>query len=76
MVSADQAFGENNYFLPAKIKGQDAETLFNIHYLSDAARSVTGEDIFIGLQEETNPALLKSASDESYLYVLKPILKA
>jgi DNA polymerase-3 subunit beta len=76
VVSADQAFGENNYLLPAKIKGQGTETLFNVHYLSDAARSVAGEDIFIGLQEETNPALLKSASDESYLYVLKPILKA
>jgi DNA polymerase-3 subunit beta len=74
--SADQAFGENNYLLPAKIKGQATETLFNVHYLSDAVRSVAGEDLFMGLQEETNPALIKSASDESYLYVLKPILKA
>jgi DNA polymerase III subunit beta len=76
VASADQAFGENNYLLPAKIKGTGTETLFNIHYLSDAARSVTGESIFVGLQEETNPALIKSLSDESYLYVLKPILKA
>jgi len=76
VASADQAFGENNYLLPAKIKGAAAETLFNIHYLSDAVRSVTGENIFLGLQEETNPALIKSLSDESYLYVLKPILKA
>ena len=76
VASADQAFGENNYLLPAKIKGPAAETFFNIHYLSDAVRSVAGEDIFMGLQEETNPALIKSASDESYLYVLKPILKA
>ncbi len=76
VASADQAFGENNYFLPAKIKGQQTETLFNVHYLSDAVRSVVGEDIFVGLQEETNPALIKSVSDESYLYVLKPILKA
>ncbi len=76
VVSADQAFGENNYLLPAKIKGDATEVLFNIHYLSDAVRSVAGEEIFMGLQEETNPALIKSPSDESYLYVLKPILKA
>lgn len=76
VTSADQAFGENNYLLPAKIKGPAAEVLFNIHYLSDAVRSVIGEDVFMGLQEDTNPALIKSSSDESYLYVLKPILKA
>ena len=52
IASADQAFGENNYLLPAKIKGQPTETLFNVHYLSDAARSVVGEDIFLGLQRE------------------------
>lgn len=76
IASADQAFGENKYLLPAKIKGQAIEVLFNVHYLSDAARSVAGEDIFLGLQEEANPALIKSTTDESYIYVLKPILRA
>lgn len=76
IASSDQAFGENNYLLPAKIKGQATETLFNVHYLEGAARSAVGEEIFLGLQEETNPALIKSTSDESYLYILKPILKA
>jgi DNA polymerase-3 subunit beta len=75
VASADQAFGENNYLLPAKIKGQATKTLFNVHYLSDAVRNVAGGDIFMGLQEETNPALIKSVSDGSYLYVLKPISK-
>jgi DNA polymerase III sliding clamp (beta) subunit (PCNA family) len=51
IASADQAFGENKYLLPAKIKGPAAETFFNVHYLSDAVRSVMGEDVFMGLQE-------------------------
>ena len=76
VASADQTFGENTYLLPAKIKGPATETFFNVHYVSDAVRSITGENIFLGLQEETNPALIKSPSDESYLYILKPILKA
>jgi DNA polymerase-3 subunit beta len=76
VASADQAFGENSYLLPAKIKGAAGEALFNVRYLSDAVRSIIGEDIFIGLQEETNPALIKSPLDGSYLYVLKPISKA
>ena len=61
IASADQAFGENNYLLPAKIKGSPHRNIFNVHYLSDAVRSVAGEDIFMGLQEETNPALIKSS---------------
>jgi DNA polymerase III sliding clamp (beta) subunit (PCNA family) len=76
VASADQAFGENSYLLPAKIKGDATETFFNVHYLSDAIRSTAGDAVFMGLQEETGPALIKSTSDESYLYILKPILKA
>jgi DNA polymerase-3 subunit beta len=76
IASADQAVGENNYILPAKIKGDAVDVSFNVKYLSDVLRSIAGDEIFIGLQEETNPALIKSVSDSSYFYILKPILKA
>jgi hypothetical protein len=32
--------------------------------------------VFLGLQEDAGPALIRSASDQSYFYVLKPILKS
>ena len=76
VASADQTFGENNYFLSAKIKGRPLETIFNIHYLTDVARVLSGDEILIGLQEDVNPALIKSTSDESYIYILKPIMNA
>ena len=76
IVSADQSYGENKYVLPAKIKGDQAEKIFNVKYLADALRSIQGEDIFLGVQEEANPALLKSPTDSSYFYILKPIMKA
>lgn len=76
VASADQTFGENTYLLSAKIKGQQLETIFNIHYLSDVAKIITGEEIFLGLQEDANPALIKSTSDESYVHILKPIMNA
>jgi DNA polymerase-3 subunit beta len=75
ILSADQALGENNYLITAKIKGQPMEAIFNIHYLADAIKIVSGDDIFLGLQEETNPVLIKSTSDESYFYIFKPIAK-
>jgi DNA polymerase-3 subunit beta len=76
LSSADQSFGENNYLLPAKIKGEASETSFNAKYLTDVVKSLNGEDVFLGLQAEANPALIKSFTDGSYFYILKPIMKA
>jgi len=74
--SADQLLGENNYLLPAKIKGDPTETFFNWRYLINALKAIKTEDVFIGLGEETNPTLIKSTSDNSYFYILKPIMKS
>ncbi len=75
LSSADQSFGDNSYLLPAKIKGEASETSFNAKYLADALKSLNGEDVFLGLQAEANPALIKSFADGSYFYILKPIMK-
>ena len=74
--SADQALGENNHILPAKIKGDIPEVFFNWRYLSDPMKGIKAEDVFLGLQEDAGPELIRSVSDQSYYYVLKPILKS
>ncbi|HVM77318.1 MAG TPA: DNA polymerase III subunit beta [Candidatus Paceibacterota bacterium] len=76
MSSADQALGENVSTLAAKIKGDIPEVYFNWRYLGDPLKAIKTDDIFIGLQEEANPALIRSTSDTSFFYVLKPILKS
>ncbi|HVO28386.1 MAG TPA: DNA polymerase III subunit beta [Candidatus Paceibacterota bacterium] len=75
IVSADQALGENAYLLPAKIKGDAAEVVFNWRYLSDPLKVIRTEEVLLGLQEEANPAIIRPATDGSYFYVIKPILK-
>jgi DNA polymerase-3 subunit beta len=74
--SADQALGENNHILPAKIKGDIAEVFFNWRYLSDPMKAIKTEDVFLGLQEDAGPALIRSVNDASFYYVLRPILKS
>jgi DNA polymerase III subunit beta len=74
--SADQALGENTHTLPAKIKGDLPEVFFNWRYLSDPIKSIKSPDLFLGLQEDAGPALVRSTSDTSYYYVLRPILKS
>lgn len=76
VVSADQALGENKQTLPAKIKGDIKEIFFNWRFLADATKGIKTEDMFLGLQEDAGPALIRSTSDNSYFYILKPILKA
>jgi DNA polymerase-3 subunit beta len=74
--SADQSLGENNYLLPAKIKGEAMEAFFNWRYLADPVKTIKTEEMMLGFQEETNPALIRPMTDSSYFYILKPILKS
>jgi DNA polymerase-3 subunit beta len=74
--SADQSLGENNNILAAKIKGDVQDVYFNWRYLSDPIKAIKGEDLFLGLQEDAGPALIRATGDTSYYYVLKPILKS
>jgi DNA polymerase-3 subunit beta len=74
--SADQALGENSYLLPAKIKGEGMEVFFNWRYLADPIKTMRAEELFMGFQEENNPALFRPMGDSSYFYILRPILKS
>lgn len=74
--SSDQALGENNHILPAKIKGDIEEIFFNWRYFGDAMKGIKTDDVFLGLQAEAKPALIRSTTDGSYFYILKPILKS
>jgi len=73
--STDQTLGENDYIIPAKTKGGAMDIIFNWRYLADAIKAIPTKEVFIGLQEETNPALIKPINDSSYFYILKPLMK-
>ena len=74
--SADQALGENNHILPAKIKGEIPEVFFNWRYLSDPIKAIKTEDVFLGLQEEAGPALIRAAATHRISTFLSRYLKS
>ena len=76
IISADQSLGENAYLLPAKIKGEAMEVVFNWRYLAEPLKVIKTEEVLLGFQEEANPAAIRPAADGSYFYIIKPILKA
>lgn len=77
LFSQEAGFGENNYLVPAKIEGDVFDAVFNVGYFVDGVRAVLKHNkddaLFIGLNKEKKPALIKSVSDPSYTYIVMPI---
>jgi DNA polymerase-3 subunit beta len=65
--------GENISNLQAKIKGEKIEISFNWRFLLDGLMSIKSDQVFIGLNGEEGPALMKSTKEEDYLYVVMPV---
>jgi len=74
IFSQNQTIGENKYILQSKIKGEEKEVVFNWKYLLDGLKNIKTEEVFLGLNEENKPALIKSPGDNYYFYILMPIL--
>lgn len=75
LFSSSQNLGENKYLIPAKIKGAagPAEITFNWRFLLEGAKNLKSDNIFLGLNDQDKPALIKSADDTSWFYILMPI---
>lgn len=73
VFSFNQILGENQYLIPAKIKGSSVEVVFNWRFLFDGIKVLDSDDIFLGLNSENKPIFIKSSKDISYFYILMPI---
>lgn len=71
--SSNQIIGENQYLIPAKIKGQPLKIIFNWKFLLDGIKCLDSSNVFIGFNGDNKPGLIKSPSDNSYFYVIMPI---
>ncbi len=73
VYSTGQGVGENQYLIPAKIKGPSLEIVFNWRFLLDGLKNLNSEDVVIGLNGNNKPAVIKSPDDISYFYIIMPI---
>jgi DNA polymerase-3 subunit beta len=74
VYSSNQYLGENNYFIPAKIKGEAVKEIsFNWRFFLDGVKIFNSEDILLKFNGETRPAMINSPSDTSSFYLLMPI---
>ncbi len=73
VYSSDSALGENNYLIPAKISGEQTEIVFNWRFLLEGIKSGSSKEVFLGLNGNNKPAVIKSPEDTSCFYILMPV---
>ena len=72
--SVNQFLGENKYLVPARVTGAPFTDIpFNWRYLLDGLKSVSEESIVLRLNGSNRPALMRPATDSSFLYIVMPI---
>jgi len=73
VASLNSSVGENVVNVEAEITGEDNEAVFNFRYLLDGLNNLDTADVSLELISGNAPGVLKSAGDNSYLYVIMPI---
>ncbi|PIR44374.1 DNA polymerase III subunit beta [Candidatus Wolfebacteria bacterium CG10_big_fil_rev_8_21_14_0_10_31_9] len=73
IFSSNPTLGENQYLIPAKIKGGSMDIVFNWKFLLDGIRNIDSESIFLGLNGDNKPVIIKTNSNADYFYILMPI---
>jgi DNA polymerase-3 subunit beta len=74
VYSSNQYLGENSYLIPSKLTGGVfSDISFNWRYLLDGLKAVGVNNIVLGLNSNQRPAIIKSATDNSFFYILMPI---
>ncbi|MDD2753280.1 MAG: DNA polymerase III subunit beta [Candidatus Portnoybacteria bacterium] len=73
VLSQDPELGENKSKIAAKIQGKKIEANFNYRYLLDGLANIGTKQVFLGLNSDSSPAIIKPIGDESYVYLIMPI---
>lgn len=73
VLAQDQDLGENKTDLSAEIKGKSIQVIFNYRYLLEGLGNITTKQVFLGLNSESSPAIIKPVGDDTFVYVIMPI---
>ncbi|MDQ5882808.1 MAG: Beta sliding clamp [Patescibacteria group bacterium] len=70
----DPSLGKSqNVVALTEAQGPDLEISFNYRFVLDGLNSLTGEEVILGFNKETSPALFESKNDQNFVYLLMPI---
>lgn len=74
ILAQDPDLGENRSQISAEVQGKNLEINFNFKYLLDGLVNISTKQVFLGLNSESSPAVIKPVqAPQDYLYVVMPI---
>lgn len=73
VLSVNPELGAIDSSFATPVRGEDVMVTLNARYFADGITSCGGENIFIGLNNEQSPVLLRNPEDETFLYIVMPI---
>lgn len=65
--------GEAQDEIEAVIEGTPVEVPFNVRYIQDVLKVMTGDEVEIAMSSRTSPAVFTSNRDQGYRYILMPL---
>lgn len=72
-IHTESEAGMVNEHLSIYQEGDAVEITFNSHFILDALKSITFEDLDITLSGTLGPCVMRPANDDQYLYLLLPL---
>jgi len=73
ILAKDPDLGENQSQILTKTEGENLEINFNFKYLLDGLANISTKQVFLGLNSESSPAIIRPVQEQDYLYVVMPI---
>ncbi|MBR1891122.1 MAG: DNA polymerase III subunit beta [Clostridia bacterium] len=72
-ISSDSEFGAVKETVLITLEGKDITIAFNSRYILDCLRVINDEFINFNLNSPISPCVIKSTSDDEYLYLILPV---
>jgi DNA polymerase-3 subunit beta len=73
VAAASSGVGENVIKVPAEIKGEDNDIVFNFRYLLDGLNNLGKQEVVFSINNNASPGLLKTKDGSDYVYLIMPI---
>lgn len=73
LSATTQDIGDASEDLMVKAEGKDVEIAFNHAFLMDGIASADSEQLDLEIQSSLKPGLVRTAGDDSFLYLLMPV---
>ena len=73
VFSANSEAGDVREELPAQIQGEELIISFNVRYLSELARIITGEEIVLKFGSAVSPCVITPVSGDEFTYLILPV---